>query len=287
MVSDAVAALPPAKDGRDGVDGKSIDPADIERMIADAVATIPAPRDGKDGADGAPGKDIDPIEVERMVSETVERVLSGWEKPKDGRSVSVEDLVPLIDERLPALISEAVAGIPVPKDGKDGAPGKLPIVKAWIEGAVHYEADVVTHDGATYQALRDTAKAPPHEDWACLAARGVDGADGRSFAIRGTFDAAAEYSALDVVSLNGASFAAKRDKPGACPGDGWQLIAMQGKRGERGESVKGDPGKAIKGDPGEPVVAIDIDDHGLLTLTNGDGSTVTCDLYPLLSKLDR
>jgi hypothetical protein len=28
-----------------------------------------------------------------------------------------------------------------------------------------------------------------------------------------------------------------------------------------------------------------VDDDGMLTLTNADGSRVTCDLYPLLSRL--
>ena|SRR5215831_15408776 len=38
--------------------------------------------------------------------------------------------------------------------------------------------------------------------------------------IRGTFDAKAAYSACDVVACNGASFIARRDNPGVCPGAG-------------------------------------------------------------------
>jgi hypothetical protein len=30
-----------------------------------------------------------------------------------------------------------------------------------------------------------------------------------------------------------------------------------------------------------------VSDEGMLTLTNGDGSLVTCDLYPVLSRLAR
>jgi hypothetical protein len=87
------------------------------------------------------------------------------------------------------------------------------------------------------------------------------------------------------VALGGASFGARRDDPGPCPGDGWQLIAAQGKRGnagERGASVKGE-----RGLPGVAPASMAVDDDGLLTLTNADGSTVACDLYPLLSKLVR
>jgi hypothetical protein len=52
--------------------------------------------------------------------------------------------------------------------------------------------------------------------------------------IRGSFDAAGEYLAHDVVEQNGSSFVAKRDRPGACPGEGWELLASKGSRGERG-----------------------------------------------------
>jgi len=48
--------------------------------------------------------------------------------------------------------------------------------------------------------------------------------------IRGTYDSQAKYSANDIVACNGASFIARHDDPGICPGAGWQLIAAQGKR---------------------------------------------------------
>src|SRR5262249_5407311 len=53
--------------------------------------------------------------------------------------------------------------------------------------------------------------------------------------VRGTFDPKAHYVSNDVVACNGASFIARRDNPGACPGDGWQMIARQGQRGPPGE----------------------------------------------------
>jgi hypothetical protein len=67
------------------------------------------------------------------------------------------------------------------------------------------------------------------------AARPADGRDGRSLIVRDTYDANTRYHALDVVALDGASFVARRDSPGPCPGDGWQLIARQGPRGRPGE----------------------------------------------------
>lgn len=170
--------------------------------------------------------------------------------------------------------------------GPEGPPGKLPQVRAWSDG-VWYEGDVVSAGGSTWQALRDTGKAPGHADWVCLAARGADGADGtdgRGFSVRGTWAEAESYAALDIVMLNGASFVARHDDPGPCPGDGWQLWAAQGKTGKPGErGPKGDKGD--RGDAGLPVVAMSVDGEGLLTLTNGDGSQVTCDLYPVLAKI--
>ena len=70
--------------------------------------------------------------------------------------------------------------------------------------------------------------------------------------IRGVFDAAAEYLAHDVVVRNGSSFVAKRDKPGACPGEGWELVASKGNRGERG----GPGPRGMTGGRGEPAPAI-------------------------------
>ena len=80
---------------------------------------------------------------------------------------------------------------------------------------------------------------------------GEAGKDAAQVTIRGTFDAGTEYRHLDVVTTGGSSFVALTDKPGACPGAGWQLLASAGRsgkpgsKGERGEQgVRGDVGKA-------------------------------------------
>lgn len=179
---------------------------------------------------------------------------------------------------------------PEGKDGKDGErgpagpQGTIATAKAWSD-TVHYEGAVVTHEGSTYQAVRDTGRAPPHEDWHCLAAAGRDGADAREMEPLGAFDAEKkDYRRLNVVMVGGASFVATRDDPGPCPGDGWRLLAQQGKRGNQGE--RGPEGKkGERGEPGPALIAASIDGEGMLTLTNADGSTVQCDLYPVLAKL--
>ena len=164
-----------------------------------------------------------------------------------------------IRSTMEVMIEERLAQIREPADGprgksgprgEPGPPGKIERSNGYVEDAVHYRGDIVTHRGSTYQARCDTAREPPHEDWVCVAHAGVDGkdgCDGRSLEVRGLFKATKKLRALDVVALNGGSFIAKRDNPGPCPGAGWQLIASQGKRGDRGE-------RGLQGIAGVPVV---------------------------------
>jgi hypothetical protein len=139
--------------------------------------------------------------------------------------------------------ADGAAGPAGPR-GEQGPTGQLPIAKAYAPGKVHYMGDVVIHDGSTWQAIRDTGNAPPHDDWIGLCHRGLDG---REPIIRGTYNTQAKYQQLDIVALNGGSFIAKSDEPGPCPGPGWQLIASQGKPGIKGPAGQ----KGDKGDKGE------------------------------------
>jgi hypothetical protein len=159
--------------------------------------------------------------------------------------------------------AEGVPGIPGTQGergerGPEGPIGKLPIAKLWKQGAVSYEADVVVYDGACWQALRDTAQAPGGLDWICLAAMG---GTARTPTVRGTYDEKVQYVALDWVALDGASFIARKDNPGPCPGEHWQLTARQGARGIAGpKGERGPDGKAgangKDGAPGAPATTI-------------------------------
>ena len=166
--------------------------------------------------------------------------------------------------------------------GIEGAPGKMPIVGPWAD-RVHREGEIVTHDGAVFQAMRDTGKTPPHDDWRCIvpAAR-----DGRSFNLRATWSPEETYRHLDVVVLDGGAFAARSDDPGPCPGEGWQLIVARGKPGRPGDrGTQGERG--APGVPGPAVISLELDHTGMMTLTNADGSTVEHDVAPVLSRLLR
>jgi len=249
MVAERLATL---KDGRDGVDGAPGKDGVPGRDGVDGKDGAPG-KDGRDGVDGAPGKDGAPGR-------------DGIDG-KDGRDGA---------DGAPGSDGER---------GPEGPPGKLPMVREWGD-AVHYEGAVVSHDGAMWQAMRDTGRAPPHDDWRCVVAAGRAGADGRSMIVRGTWGETEAYRALDVVALNGAAFVARRDDPGVCPGDGWQMIAAQGKRGIPGEPGRIGP-RGERGEAGPALVAMDIDEAGMVTATNADGTIINLDMYPLLSRLPR
>src|SRR5215831_13082681 len=171
-----------------------------------------------------------------------------------------EELQRLFETKLAALEDRVIPGArgekgecgpmgPPGPQGPQGEPGKLPTVRLWTPETVFYQGDVVTFDGGTFQAQRDTGQPPTHSDWLCLASAGRHGRDGRSIAVRGTFGETADYGRLDLVACNGGSFIALKDAPGPCPGSGWQLVASPGKRGVAG--MKGERGeRGPKGDPG-------------------------------------
>ena len=129
--------------------------------------------------------------------------------------------------------------------GPEGVPGLLPMIEEYQVKKVYYRAQCVTLRGSCYQAIRDTGEPPPdRESWLLVASSGRDGV---SPEVRGTYDRAGDYRCLDIVMKDGSSFIAKRDAPGECPSDGWQCLAMVGKRGEQGQAGT----KGAKGDKGE------------------------------------
>ena len=138
--------------------------------------------------------------------------------------------------------------------GIAGPPGRLPIVKVWSDG-VCYQGDVVTCDGAVWQARCDTGRPPPHGDWCCIAARGKDAAMPM---IVGTWRENEAYSFMNIVALGGSSFAARSDNPGPCPGEGWQLIASAGRQGKPGpQGERGLPGSGgERGLPGNAATIL-------------------------------
>src|SRR5262249_27133713 len=110
----------------------------------------------------------------------------------------------------------------------DGTDGWMNFIESRVLEESEFLQGVVTHALAQMQReILDACKALITE---ALAQR-----------IRGTFDPKAKYNLGDVIALDGASFIARRDNPGSCPGPGWQLMARQGQRGVAGP--KGERGR--------------------------------------------
>jgi hypothetical protein len=142
-------------------------------------------------------------------------------------------------------LAELTGAVDILRGAQPPPPAKFPVIDAWRPDTIYHEGDIVVFAGGTWQAQRDTGKAPGTKDWVALA---VAGRDGRTPQVRGTYSADAAYQALDFVMRESSSFIATRDDPGPCPGNGWQMIACGGKRGAAGE--KGERG--VQGPQGNP-----------------------------------
>jgi hypothetical protein len=129
-------------------------------------------------------------------------------------------------------------------------PAKFPSIKAWSADLIYHKDEIVTHNDSTYQATKETARAPgTSDDWICIAAAGA------GFTVRGTYYCNKQYKHLDVCMVNGSSFAALKDNPGPCPGDHWHLLCSRGSRGQHGaEGARGLMGP--RGERGAPAPTI-------------------------------
>jgi hypothetical protein len=138
-------------------------------------------------------------------------------------------------------LAELTGAVDILRGAQPPPPAQFPSVKAFSADTIYHEGDIVAFAGGTYQATKDTARAPGAKDWVCLAR------SGDSLTPRGAYDDHADYRCLDVIMVDGSSFVALKDHPGPCPGADWQLLASRGSRGDRG--LKGERG--LPGPKGE------------------------------------
>lgn len=220
-VSKAVADIPKPKDGIDGKDA-DISPlrgeltelcekmeatgfAHLERvatkLVADAVAAIPKPKDGRDGADAAQ-VDVEKIKAQLVeycaglaadgctaLDKTLAAAIEALPTPKDG--VDGKDAEPVdvaairahllgyCEEMGKAMnagalksIAEAFAALPVPKDGVDGKSADPVEVEARLQKLFLEWAPVITREMKAH-AAKLFAELPVPKD-------GINGKDGDS-----------------------------------------------------------------------------------------------------------
>jgi hypothetical protein len=115
-----------------------------------------------------------------------------------------------------------------------------------MEGWENYFQSLVVQERDYFVDLLTEVVARLHRDILDEARAAIDQA--LATRVRGTYQAGTNYVRGDMVALDGGSFIARKDNPGKCPGDGWQLMAKQGQRGIAGpEGKRGPPGNIITG----------------------------------------
>lgn len=236
-------------EGKAGEPGKSVTIDDVRPVLEQLVEALPP---------AANGKDADPVEVAALIVEDVAKLIP---VPADGKSVTIEDVLPAIDE----AIEKKIAALPKAKDGVDGRDGKDGVGMA---GALLGRAGelVLTLSDGTAKDLgviigKDGEPGLPGKD-------GRDGfslkdfdtellEDGRTvllkfgsgdvlethelvFAVpldRGVFKEGESYQRGDGVTFGGSWWVAQKDAPEGRPQDGskdWRLAVKRGRDGKDG-----------------------------------------------------
>ncbi|MDQ2218642.1 phage gp6-like head-tail connector protein [Enterobacter roggenkampii] len=135
---------------------------DIAAMVSEAVAAIPTPRDGK----SVTVDDVTPV-LQELVSQAVAEIPA----PKDGKDFDPATLKQAVEE----AVSEAVAAMPAAEPGKDGKDGRdalsLEILPFIDEAKSYPRGSYATHNGGLWRAYEKTHGM---RGWECL----VDGVAG-------------------------------------------------------------------------------------------------------------
>lgn len=255
------AELVPA--GKDGKDGSGVTVEDfaplVKTEVAMAVAAIPIPKDGE------PGQSVPREDVLAMVKAAVDEI----PRPENGRSVTVEDVAPLIE----TAVKSAVDALPRAKDGvsvvdalvdRDGQ-----LIQTFSDGRTKSVGTVVGRDVDMAYVLQRideaVANLPKPKDGRDGSLEGVkmaqlddetvqfqraDGTpiEGGTFRLPGFYDKGVwkegeSYRKGYAVSFGGSVFIAQRDttsKPET--DDSWRLAVKRGRDGRNGKDVAAVPG---------------------------------------------
>jgi hypothetical protein len=223
-VEKAVGALPPAAPGKDA------DPEVILAMVAEAVKNLPPPE---------PGRDATP----EQIAAAVEKHLSA-NPPKDGTSVTIEDLRSVVVE----VVDKAMAERPVPKDGVGLADAlidrKGDLVLTMTDGTLKSLGTIVGKDGDPGLGFDDLEVIEEGATFVLRLARGDKQKEWRlakptlADCYRGVWREGA-FKKGDAVTWGGSLFIAQADtaaKPES--NDDWKLAVKRGRDGKDGEAPK-------------------------------------------------
>ncbi|HAU4359687.1 phage gp6-like head-tail connector protein [Klebsiella oxytoca] len=238
-------------------EAQTVELPDISRMVSDAVSAIelPAPKEFPD---------INQL-VNDAVSGAVKQITESIRIPEDGKSVTVEELRPLVEEVVSASLPEPVdieklaedvaANIPSPEPGCDGKDALSIELEPFIDEKKSYpRGTYATHNGGLW---RSHEKTHGMRGWECI----VDGVSNvdikqdnqRTFSIslerasgavevksfdvpvtiyRDVFKAGTEYQPGDTVTWGGSMWHCNEpttDKPGETGSKGWTLAVKKGR----------------------------------------------------------
>lgn len=236
---------------------KTVEIPDVSKMVAEAVSAIELPKPPE-------MPDLSQA-IADAVENTVNQALESLPKPKDGKSVSAEDLRPLVEEVVAASLPEPVdveklaedvaAKIPSPESGADGRDALAIEIEPFIDEKKSYpRGTYATHNGGLW---RSHEKTYGMRGWECI----VDGVSAvdiqqdneRSFSItlerasgalevksfdvpvtiyRDVFKAGTEYQPGDTVTWGGSMWHCNEstsDKPGEAGSKGWTLAVKKGR----------------------------------------------------------
>lgn len=230
---------------------------DVSKMVAEAVSAIELPK-----APELP--DVNQL-VSEAVSDAVKQIAESIRIPEDGKSVTVDELRPLVEEVVKASIPEPIdvekltedvaANIPVPEPGADGKDALSIELEPFIDEQKCYpRGTYATHNGGLW---RSHEKTHGMRGWECI----VDGVSNvdikqdnqRTFSIslqrasgaievksfdipvtiyRDVFKAGTEYQPGDTVTWGGSMWHCNEpttDKPGETGSKGWTLAVKKGR----------------------------------------------------------
>lgn len=135
---------------------------DIASMVTEAVSAIPAPEDGKS---------LTPEDVKPMLQEMVDKAFSALPEPKDGKDYDPAVLKQAVDE----AVNNAVAAMPVIEPGRNGQDGRdalaLEILPFIEEEKSYPRGTYATYKGGLWRAYEKTHGM---RGWECV----VDGMAG-------------------------------------------------------------------------------------------------------------
>lgn len=230
---------------------------DVSKMVSEAVSAIELPK--------APELPDFSQSIADAAESAVKQAIESLPKPKDGKSVSAEDLRPLVEEVVLASLPEPVdveklaedvaANIPVPESGSDGKDALSIELEPFIDEKKSYpRGTYATHNGGLW---RSHEKTHGMRGWECI----VDGVSNvdikqdnqRTFSIslerasgavevksfdvpvtiyRDVFKTGTEYQPGDTVTWGGSMWHCNEpttDKPGETGSKGWTLAVKKGR----------------------------------------------------------